>query len=218
MLAFDTSFLDVSLDPVTQVSSQKLSENTPEITANDVPETGFITGTNNPISLKRNCSEISADSTSSETIALKPSFKTARTKSPSKHKTNVSFLLQNNNDAAESDTTNQAAANNQGGAGSNNNNLLSTYKVNLMALPMWRSARNNRIAEKKAGLRADVLQDLLSQDIVPGTFLGADKLPAYLLPLSNAMTTLIREQGGCSSQPGHPGLERPPGNSQKAGY
>jgi hypothetical protein len=145
---------------------------------------------------KRNRTNSSASSTSSETFALQPCLKSARQLSPSNSNNTVSFLLQNNNDqsgAAESDNTTAASsADNNGGAAGNDNGLLSSYKVHSMALSMWRSARNNKIAERKADLRANTIQELLENDVVPATFLGADKLPAYLMPRTWSLLSVNR--------------------------
>ena len=63
---------------------------------------------------------------------------------------------------------------------------------------MWASARRHRLAESKANMRGLHFSTLLEQDVIPGPFLGADKLPRYLLnekgALSPAMSTLIRTQ------------------------
>jgi uncharacterized membrane protein len=151
---------------------------------------------------KRSRQNSSASSTSSNNTSLKPSLKMARLNSPSKPNAHVTFLLQNNavnNDNSSADTSgpeqSASTTNNTGGAQATANPLLTTYKVNSMALPMWRSTRNNRIAEHKAGLRAAAIQELLDNDVVPSFFLGAEKLPAYFNPLSQEMADLIRTQG-----------------------
>lgn len=156
---------------------------------------------------KRDRHDSLASTSSSESLSRKPSLKMARITSPVKQTNRVHFVLQHNNNEDGNDDSGasthqqpQAAAhapagNEAAGASSANNGVLSTYQVNGMALPMWRSARNNRLAETKAGLRADMIENLLEHDTIPAFCYGADKLPAYLLPLSPPMADLIRQQG-----------------------
>jgi hypothetical protein len=130
--------------------------------------------TDSPLRIhKRLRNTSSASSNSDDSISSKHVTKMARTNSPVKIVKHVNFSLQNNNDNTNEGQT--AAANNDGNA---NRPPLSSYQVNPMALPMWRSARNNLIAANKARLRADNLQALLESDTVPACFYGADKLPA----------------------------------------
>ena len=72
------------------------------------------------------------------------------------------------------------------------------YIINKAAAPMWTSARRHRLSEAKADMRSLHYSTLLEQDILPGPFLGVDKLPRYLLndagSLSTPMITLIKDQ------------------------
>ena len=71
------------------------------------------------------------------------------------------------------------------------------------AEPMWLAARRHRGAEQKAKLRADFNANLLAQDIVPGQFLGAERLPRYYIrdgKLPASLKDLIIDQGKQKTQ------------------
>ena len=127
-------------------------------------------------------------SSSDDTTSIRQTQKSIRIShsiSSEKPKQAVIFNLQNN--ANESEATQTTDGQDK-----------VKYVVNTAAAPMWASARRHRLAESKANMRALHFSTLLEQDVIPGPFLGADKLPRYLLnekgALSPAMSTLIRTQ------------------------
>ena len=67
--------------------------------------------------------------------------------------------------------------------------------INPLAEPMWLAARKHRIAEQKASLRHDHLLRLLTDDVIPIEFLGAELLHRYYANqeghISTALKTLI---------------------------
>ena len=76
-------------------------------------------------------------------------------------------------------------------------------KILPSAEPMWIAARRHRGMEQKSKLRADYHQNLLDQDVIPGQFLGMDKLARYFIKegtLPGPLTTLLMEQGRAKTE------------------
>ena len=117
------------------------------------------------------------------------------------HKHKVTFIipspLQNNEGgeevAIEADPP--AAVNTQPGASSSKPR--ERVKILASAEPMWVAARRHRGMEQKCVLRADFHEQLLAQNVLPGQFLGADRLSRYFIKdgaLPVALSDMITQQ------------------------
>lgn len=78
-----------------------------------------------------------------------------------------------------------------------NNSSRARVKIPSSAEPMWNCAKRHRTSEQKCKLRADTLATMLTDDLVPGYFMGVDKIPRFFMKdgeLPTRLTDMINRQ------------------------